>query len=427
MTAGIRIRAIALTIVMAALATSVGAASAPTIHVDDDAAPGGNGSTSFPFNNLPDALKAAQVSVGPVIIEVAPGVYTVDHSLVIDHSLELRGSSVLVKGADGWPTGEVVPGTETRIVGTALLGIDSLVAVGLPGGPAISGVTIGGFVLQATTTSVEVLLTRVQDYSIHNNVFLAPAKFGMHSVASSGVVEGNYYAGVGTGAIFSGGYPASPSKVVFQRNRAVKNALGGVLLNGASIDIPELGDEVSAIVQGNDLSNNSEMTDFSFGVRVFILRRDPGAPGDSQSEGNVHASFVGNRIVGNETGFTIDAGFPYRTDSTPKGTTCDPRVFSGSIDLTLSGNTVTGSRRTPALVTFTRNTAAFKPETLSQWQYLHGATFTISDPDQSLAGALIDHPETDPFLGPCPGDATHETLGNILRYNGVLLPNGRNF
>jgi hypothetical protein len=427
MTAGIRIRAVALAIVMAALATSVGAAPAATIHVDDDAAPGGNGSASFPYNNLPEALKAARVSAGPVIIEVAPGLYSVDHSLVIDHSMELRGSSVLVKGADGWPTGAVVPGSETRIVGTSLLGTDSLVAVGQPGGPAISGVTIGGFVLQATTISVEVFLTRVQDYSIHNNVFLAPAMFGMHSVASSGVVEGNYFAGVGAGAIFSGGYPASPSKVVFQRNRAVKNALGGVLLNGASIGIPELGDEISAIVQGNDLSSNIETANFSFGVRVFILRRDPGAPGDSQSEGNVHAAIVDNRIVGNEMGFVIDAGFPYRTDETPNGPTCDPRVFSGSIDLTLGGNTVAGSHLTPALVTFTRSTAALNPATLSQWQYLHGATFTISDPDHALAGALIDHPEADPFLGPCAGDKAHETLGNILRYNGSLLPYGRNF
>jgi hypothetical protein len=427
MTAGIRIRAVALAMVMAALATSVYAVPAVTIHVDDDAAPGGDGSARFPYNNLPDAFSAAKASAGPVIIEAAPGRYSVDQSLVIDHSMELRGSSGLVKGADGWPTGEVVRGSETRIVGTALLGTDPLVAVGRPDGLPISGVTIGGFVFEATTTSVEVFLTRVQDYSIQNNVFRAPAMFGMHSVASSGIVEGNYFSGVGTGAIFSGGYPASPSNVVFQRNRAVKNALGGVLLNGASIGIPELGDDIHAIVQGNDLSSNSENLNFSFGVRVFILRRDPGEPGDSQSEGNVHASIVNNRIVDNAMGFAIDAGFPHRTISASAGLACDPRVFSGSIDLTLGGNTVTGSHLTPALVTFTRNTAALNPATLSLWQYLHGATFTISDPDHALAGAFIDHPEADPFLGSCPADKAHETLGNILRYNGSLLPYGRNF
>jgi hypothetical protein len=33
---------------------------------------------------------------------------------------------------------------------------------------------------------------------------------------------------------------------------------------------------------------------------------------------------------------------------------------------------------------------------------------------------------SDPFLGACPADATNETLGNVLIYNGVVLPNGRN-
>jgi hypothetical protein len=416
-----------LAIGIAAFATSVHAATVTSIYVNNTAAPGGDGSTRLPFNNLTDALSTAKVIVGSVVIAIAPGVYTIDHSLVIDRPLELRGSSVLVQGADRRPTGEVVQGTETRIVGTSTLGTTPLVAVGRTDGVVISGVTISGLVFDAIPTSVEVFLTRVQNYSILNNVFLAPAQFGMHSVASSGAVTGNYFSGVGTGAIFSGGYQASPSSVVFQQNRAVRNALGGVLLNGASIGIPELGDQVRAIIQDNDLSSNNQIAGFSFGIRVFILRRDLGLPGDSQSEGNVHASIVNNRIVDNEMGFSIDAGFPYRKVDTTSGPTCDTRVYSGSIDLTLSGNTVAASRLTPALVTFTRNTAALNPSTLPQWQYLHGATFTITDPENVFAGARIDHPETDPFLGPCPGDAIHEQLGNVLRYNGSVLPFGRNF
>jgi hypothetical protein len=58
---------------------------------------------------------------------------------------------------------------------------------------------------------------------------------------------------------------------------------------------------------------------------------------------------------------------------------------------------------------------------------VHAATYTISDRDAALAGAWIDHPASDPFTGPCPGDATSEPLGNALVYNGDALQSGRNF
>jgi hypothetical protein len=63
----------------------------------------------------------------------------------------------------------------------------------------------------------------------------------------------------------------------------------------------------------------------------------------------------------------------------------------------------------------------------TQWQYLHDAAFTITDAQGTLANAWIDHPAADPFVGPCPGDGVHESLGNVLGYNGRVLPNGRNF
>jgi hypothetical protein len=78
-------------------------------------------------------------------------------------------------------------------------------------------------------------------------------------------------------------------------------------------------------------------------------------------------------------------------------------------------------------VTFTRNMAALTPSLLPEWQYLHGATFTIDDQDEILADAWIDHPATDPYLGLCPADAAHELLENLLIYNRRMLPNERNF
>lgn len=412
---------------LAVFATPAQTAPQRVIHVDDDAMLGGNGSGRFPYNNLTDALADARTTSGAVVINVAPGDYAVESSLVIDRSLELRGSSVLIEDADGWPTGAVAAGTETRIFGTAPLGTQPLVAVGRADAVVINDVGIHGFVFEGTTGggqqgTTEVLIRRVQDYAIRDNVFRAPAFLGLLSVASSGRVAGNHFSGVDTGAVLTGGYSASASSVTFTGNRSAGNNLGGLLLNGASIGIPELGDQLEAVVRGNDLSNNTASPN-AFGLRLFVLRRDAGAPGDSQSTGNIRALVQGNRIVGNRTGIFVDAGFPYRR----VGTVCDPRVFSGTIDLTLNGNTLTDSLLVPALVTFTRNSAALNPATLPQWQYLHGATFTITDPEGTLAEAWIDHPERDPFLGPCPADALNEPLNNILRYNGVELANGRNF
>ena len=88
----------------------------------------------------------------------------------------------------------------------------------------------------------------------------------------------------------------------------VNNNLGGILLIGSSIFIPELGDQLDAVVRGNDLSNNAGTQ--GFGLRIFILRRDPGLPGDTQSSGHVRALVQGNRIFGNRVGLTLDAGFP---------------------------------------------------------------------------------------------------------------------
>lgn len=392
------------------------------IRVDDDAAPGGDGSGKSPFKNLPDAVAAARARQGSVVIKVEPGEYPLTTSLVIDVSVDLRGSTEqVVHDGDPWPTGEVRPGTETRVFATGAIGSQPLVQVGRSDGVVLNDVSIRGFAFAGTTTGIELLLTRVQGFKVVDNVFRAPANFAFQSVASSGQVTGNHMSGVGTGAIFTGGYPESPSRVVATGNRAVNNNLGGILLNGASINIPELGDELHAILRGNDLSDN--VGSQGFGLRIFILRRDPGAPGDSQASARVEAVARDNRIKGNRIGVTIDAGFPYRR----VGTACDPRVFSGAIDLEFAGNTITDSLVKPALITFTRNMAALSPSMLPQWQYLHTATFTIADGDGTLADAWIDHPETDPFIGPCPADATQESLGNVLIYNGATLPNGRNF
>lgn len=405
----------------AILAAPARTARAVVIHVNDDAAPGGNGTSRAPYGSLADALAAADATSAAVVIKVAPGNYAISSSLVVDRPLELRGSSVLIQGADGWPTGDVVAGTETRLFASYST-LPQVIRVGGADSSVLSDVTISGFVFEGTTTGVSTLLNRVQNFLIADNVYLAPAFIALQTVASSGAVKGNHFSGVATGAVFTGGYPASPSNVVASGNRSVGNTLGGMLLNGASINIPELGDQLNATVRDNDLSGNTAAGQ-GFGLRVFILRRDIGAPGDTQSSASVTARLMDNRIHGNRNGIVIDAGFPYRR----VGTVCDSRPYSGTVDLELDGNSLESSLQTPALVTFTRNQSAVNPSLLPQWGYLHAAHFAITDKDGTLEDAWIDNPATDPFVGPCPGDTTNEPLGNVLLYNGVILPTGRNF
>jgi Protein of unknown function (DUF1565) len=397
------------------------AESAPatvTIHVDDDAPSGGNGSGRSPYSKLEDALAAAKVTSADVVIKVAPGNYSVSNALVIDRPLQMRGSSVLIKGADGWPTGDTAPGTETRVSSTNA-SLAQLIQVARSDGGVLSDVRIEGFVLQAGAQSVGVSLTRVQGYSVFENSFRAPMRLGVQSVASSGTVTGNHFRGIGTGVILNAGYAESPSSAVVTRNRSVQNGLGGVALVGSGVGILDVADQLDAVVRDNDLSGNTSANQ-GFGLRLFLMSPDPGL---AQSTAGINAVVRDNRIDGNRIGIQVDAGFPVRNASG----VCESRVYSGAVDLELAGNTLTNSLQAPALVTFTRNTAALTPSMLSLWQYLHGATFTVSDSDGTLAGAWIDNPASDPFIGPCAGDAVNEPLDNVVAYNGVTLASGKNF
>lgn len=399
--------------------------TAPTIlHVDDDAEPGGDGSGRRPFNDIADALALAG-SLGDVVVIVAPGTYPVSRTLRIASGVDLRGSIVMDVDAAGLPTGSIVSGTDTRIVGTEALGSRDLVSVAPDGDGIVEGVEIRNLTFDSGVgRGTDLSLDRAQGYFVHDNVFTGGhsgnvmfAANGVLSVASSGRISGNYFSVTVTGAALAAGYPASPSAVDFVGNRAVHN-VGGLVLIGSTTRVPVTGDQLDVRVQHNDLSENTTAAGFSFGLRIFTINRPLGAPGDTQATGNVRATIADNRIDGNEVGISIDAGFPFRLVGT---STCDPRMYAGTFELDLRGNTLSGSRFVPSVIAFTRNQAALHQAPLARWQYLHGATYEIRDADGTLADALIDHPEVDPFIGPCPNDATNEALQNKLIYNGLDL------
>ena len=427
-------------LLVAFVGLAINAQSAPNqvIHVDDNAPSGGDGSGAKPYNTIADAVTLARAVGGDPTIKVAPGRYELASTIRIDIPLDLVGSNVMGIDSNGWPTGVVSPGTETRIVGLAPLGVSPLVLVGRSDGAVMQNVNIRSFTFEAGPGGgSDIEIKKVQNFSVRGNILTAPFPLpkkqttisGIMPAASSGSIIGNYIAGVGCGTCITAGNSGSPASVEFTGNRSVHNLNGGVLLNGSSLGVPDQGDQLDAVVQGNDLSQNTDGN--SFGVRIYVIRRD--LP-DTQSSGNVHALIRGNRIFGNHIGISIDAGFPYRQVGFPKPSdptlVCDTRVYTGTLDVTLTDNTLSGSSLTAGLISFTRYTATLDPSQLPSWQYLHNATYIINDPQGSLAGYLKDHPINNPSFPPpsysgiliCAADTTNEPLGNTLVYNGVIVP-----
>jgi hypothetical protein len=100
------------------------------IHVNDNAPTGGDGTAAWAYNTIAAAVVRARVVGGDRTIKVEPGRYELESTITIDIPLDLLGSNVLEIDSNGWPTGVVSPGTETRIVGLAALGTHPILSVG---------------------------------------------------------------------------------------------------------------------------------------------------------------------------------------------------------------------------------------------------------------------------------------------------------
>lgn len=401
------------------------------LYVDVAANPGGDGSKQAPFRRITDAVNYVRGFPlgGKFEIRVEPGTYVGRYSntdpsledlpIVLDYpNLKLKGSTSMLADENGLPTGEIEPGRNSLLIAQPALATDqSLISITrtsplLSGqGVEVSKLTLDGGNAPTATLGTGIFVKLVQDFVIRNNYVTGGAFQGIQTTASSGKIQGNYISQVGCGACILAGSTASPANVIFSGNRSNNNFFGGVLLNGAGISDPAF-DRLSAVVDGNDLSDSKANPVMSqgFGVRVIVVRNDPPNPGDS---GNVTATISNNRIRNNRFGFSIDAGFPYRTFEGNR----DSRLHKGTFNLSLHHNEVADNLLAPALISFTRNSATLAPSQFSQWKYLEHSTFDITDSDGELNGYWLDHPVFDPRDG--------RLLQNILWINGVEIPNGR--
>jgi hypothetical protein len=209
------------------------------IYVNGSAPPGGNGTPDKPFNTIGDAVTYARTAGGHPTVQVAPGLYQISNTITIDFPMDLVGSDVLEIDSNGWPTGVVGSGTQTEILGVTALGASPLVLAGNTDGPVIENVNIRGFTfVGGPGGGDDITIAQVQNFSVTGNIVTGPSPVitgnGIGPVASSGLIAGNYIAGVVCGGCIRAGNSASPAYVVFTGNRSVQNQGAGVLLGGAS-------------------------------------------------------------------------------------------------------------------------------------------------------------------------------------------------
>jgi hypothetical protein len=426
-----------------AYASLARAGDQPQAHlcVAATAQPGGDGSQKAPFRRITDAVQAARWTrqADPacevtIVIHVAPGRYTgslasadpaiEELPILLDvPGLVLRGSNELAVDGSGLPTGSIAPETEAVLAPDTPLPSDAgLLILGLRG-MALHDVTVMKLTLDGghapgpqAKMGAGIVVDRTNGFSIRENCFRGVA-IGIDLRASAGKIQGNYMNRLNLGAALIAGNAASPADVLFAANRAVDNRNGAVALEGglergfayrglAPLPPGTVFDSISAVVSENDLSENRGVPLFSFGIRIFPIGQAPiDAP--NPRRGAVRARIEGNRLVGNEFGVVVDAGFPDRSPAV---------AYTGTLDLAFDNNEVTGNVRAPALFSFTRSTATTTPANLNRFEYLQNALFDIRY-GVELDGWWFDHPELDPVDG--------QWLGNTLRVNGSEVPNGR--
>jgi hypothetical protein len=392
------------------------ARSTVVLHVDATALSGGNGSAAAPYTRIPDAVTEARLrflaNAARVKIQIEPGLHQLSETLLLDvPGLELQGSNVTPIDSDGWPAGVVDSGSETRITFDGTFDGGPLIHV-VPSGPELnaSSVTIANLTVDYNRGGNAILIERSQGFTVKACFITRASPGGILALASSGTIVGNYITGVGCGACIGGGNASSPANVRIVGNRSMRNVNGGVLLDAGLTGSDDSRDTLSVVVQHNDLSDNTTAPLNSFGIRIFTSSLGPFR---LANDNHATALIVRNRIHGNRIGVVIDAGFPYRVvDSN-----VDPRLFRGSLDVNFRDNDVAANLSAPALITFTRNSAALSPTQLSSWKYLQDSSFLISDPQNSLADYWLDHPAFDPIDG--------RTLRNVLTVNGHQIGNDR--
>lgn len=361
---------------------------------------------SIHFTRIGDAIAVARavrmarnessVAACRITIAIAPGVFQGSIKASTDPSLEqfplvldvpdmtLQGSFKMAIDAGGRPTGIGEAAEVTTLVPIAgLLTVnpgggaqntqaEPLIIVNAhPDGPRGDRASIEGIVFQSGNGTEGVpgghaiFAMRAANLVIRRNKFESGFAEPMDLRASSARVEQNYLTGRGgsCGICLSG-----PGDYQATGNRHVgPGGLPGIFVTPLSIIAvnpiveqftPLSSAFVAATLVNNEVRNHQTVPPGT-GIRIGAV-----ALGAPNVAGTSQVVVRDNTLINNRFGIIVDAAFPVANTA-----------LRGDIEVTLSGNTMTGSCQTNLLVTLTRHVAALGIVSLP---YLKNSTYKIN-------------------------------------------------
>ncbi|MEJ7760848.1 MAG: hypothetical protein WKF55_14795 [Gemmatimonadaceae bacterium] len=397
------------------------------------------------FTRIGDAIAAARtirlarnegaLASCRITIAVGPGVFqgsTKESSdpaferfpLVFDvPGITLQGSFKMQIDAGGRATGTGEAAEVTTLVASPGLAVERgttgpqshliepmIIVNAHPDGPKGHGIVIEGFVFQSGNGSADavpagkgVIALRAQDLVIQGNRFEGGFSEPIHLQAASGRVDKNYFSGRGgsCGICLDG-----PGDYQVSGNRLIGpgGIPGIIVLPMGFYRVPAIVEPlvlpatatVTATVINNEVRNHQQKP-VGAGLRVGGV--GPGAP---DVIGSSRVTARDNTFVNNTFGVMVEAAFPVANTA-----------LRGDIDVTLQGNTISGSCQNNLLVSFARNSTGLGVASSAGFQssaYLRNSTYSLKlGGDLDWKDAWFAHPAGN---------------GNTLLVDGQTMPNG---
>ncbi len=398
---------------------------ATTLQVSHDAVPADDGVHFATVSAALEAARAARLAHGEltqaacrITIRVAAGVYpgsatapasaTSEHfplfvdvpdlSLIGALTMTLDGSGRATGAGDGTGASVFAPSEPMPVVAGASTPI--IVANAHPDGSHGDGLEVRGFVFRSghdprvDAGGQGVSAMRVSGLVVRGNRFEPGFTESIDLRASSADVLENHLSGTaGTCDVCL----AAPGTYRASGNRLLAGGIPGLGVSGL-VSIPVTAGVEPLAVPATaevwaEISNNAVQDHQRVPVGVGI-RVDAVGVGAPTVRNTVHAVIRDNLLEHNRFGMIVHAAFP------AVGSQSD-------VDVTLGGNTITGSCQAKLLVSLSRHTRALG---LSSTPWLSNSTFAIT-----LNGNLS---WDEAWYGHAAG------FGNTLTVDGVAIPNG---